>query len=215
MTYHPTCYSLRMLRAGDRPTRLLRAVRGLELVPLPRAEECCGFGGTFAHPEVAGSNPGPATNAEPQVRGRFRSHPEAASDAFWEAMSVRCLRTVRGHRLNMAPKSVRGCKRRSGKDLIARTDPRGQRSRCHWFRGSGNPEVLQWAADEGRVLVTHDIRTISDFAHERVSAGLLMPGVIIVRPVLPIAVVIDELVIIEAASDPEDWKGGVHYLPLL
>jgi len=48
VTYHPTCHSLRLLRVGDRPLRLLRAVRGIDLVELPRAEECCGFGGTFA-----------------------------------------------------------------------------------------------------------------------------------------------------------------------
>ncbi|MBD8870426.1 (Fe-S)-binding protein [Nocardioides donggukensis] len=48
VTYHPTCHSLRMLGVGDRPVRLLRAVRGLRLVDLPGAEECCGFGGTFA-----------------------------------------------------------------------------------------------------------------------------------------------------------------------
>ena len=48
VTYHPTCHSLRLLRVGDRPLRLLREVRGLELVEMSRAEECCGFGGTFA-----------------------------------------------------------------------------------------------------------------------------------------------------------------------
>ena len=48
VTYHPTCHSLRMLRVEDAPLKLLRAVRGIELVELPRAEECCGFGGTFA-----------------------------------------------------------------------------------------------------------------------------------------------------------------------
>src|ERR671922_726598 len=48
VTYHPTCHSLRELRLGDRPLRLLRAVRGIELVELPQATECCGFGGTFA-----------------------------------------------------------------------------------------------------------------------------------------------------------------------
>ena len=48
VTYHPTCHSLRMLGVGDRPSRLLRAVRGLELVELPDADSCCGFGGTFA-----------------------------------------------------------------------------------------------------------------------------------------------------------------------
>jgi L-lactate dehydrogenase complex protein LldE len=48
VTYHPTCHSLRMLHVGDRPLRLLRAVRGLTLLELPAAEQCCGFGGTFA-----------------------------------------------------------------------------------------------------------------------------------------------------------------------
>ena len=48
VTYHPTCHSLRLLRVGDRPARLLRHVQGLELVELPDAEVCCGFGGTFA-----------------------------------------------------------------------------------------------------------------------------------------------------------------------
>jgi L-lactate dehydrogenase complex protein LldE len=48
VTYHPTCHSLRALRVGDRPARLLSAVRGMELVELPDERECCGFGGTFA-----------------------------------------------------------------------------------------------------------------------------------------------------------------------
>jgi L-lactate dehydrogenase complex protein LldE len=48
VTYHPTCHSLRLLRVGDAPLRLLRAVRGIDLVELPEAEQCCGFGGTFA-----------------------------------------------------------------------------------------------------------------------------------------------------------------------
>jgi L-lactate dehydrogenase complex protein LldE len=48
VTYHPTCHSLRVLRVGDSPRRLLDAVRGLDLVDLPRSSECCGFGGTFA-----------------------------------------------------------------------------------------------------------------------------------------------------------------------
>ena len=47
-TYHPTCHSLRVLRVGDSPVRLLREVEGLELVELADADECCGFGGTFA-----------------------------------------------------------------------------------------------------------------------------------------------------------------------
>jgi L-lactate dehydrogenase complex protein LldE len=55
VTYHPTCHSLRMMHVGDAPLRLLRAVRGLDLVDLPDAETCCGFGGTFAvkNPDVS------------------------------------------------------------------------------------------------------------------------------------------------------------------
>ncbi|MFE6222471.1 (Fe-S)-binding protein [Streptomyces sp. NPDC057854] len=55
VTYHPSCHGLRALGLGDRPRRLLEAVKGLELVELPGAEECCGFGGTFAvkNPDVS------------------------------------------------------------------------------------------------------------------------------------------------------------------
>lgn len=55
VTYHPTCHGLRGLGLADRPYRLLSAVKGLELVELPGAEECCGFGGTFAvkNPDVS------------------------------------------------------------------------------------------------------------------------------------------------------------------
>jgi L-lactate dehydrogenase complex protein LldE len=62
VTYHSTCHSLRVTKVGDRPIRLLEAVKGLSLVPLPNdeaglptAEECCGFGGTFSlkNPDVS------------------------------------------------------------------------------------------------------------------------------------------------------------------
>ncbi len=48
VTYHPTCHSLRVLHVGDAPLRLLKHVKGIDLIELPAAEECCGFGGTFA-----------------------------------------------------------------------------------------------------------------------------------------------------------------------
>lgn len=55
VTYHTTCHSLRHLRLGDRPYRLLRAVHGLTLIDLPASQECCGFGGTFSvkNPDVS------------------------------------------------------------------------------------------------------------------------------------------------------------------
>jgi len=48
VTYHASCHGLRNLALGDGPQRLLRAVRGIELVDLEGLEQCCGFGGTFA-----------------------------------------------------------------------------------------------------------------------------------------------------------------------
>jgi L-lactate dehydrogenase complex protein LldE len=55
VTYHPTCHLLRMLHVDDKPLRLLRAVEAIDLVELPEATTCCGFGGTFAmkNPEVS------------------------------------------------------------------------------------------------------------------------------------------------------------------
>ena len=48
VTLHPSCHSLRSLHVGDKPLKLMRKVRGLEFVELPDADQCCGFGGTFA-----------------------------------------------------------------------------------------------------------------------------------------------------------------------
>ena len=55
VTYHPTCHAMRALRVGDAPLQLLRNVRGMTLVELEGANECCGFGGTFAvkNPDVS------------------------------------------------------------------------------------------------------------------------------------------------------------------
>lgn len=48
VTYHPTCHAMRLLKVGDAPLRLLRRVRGMTLLELPQADQCCGFGGTFS-----------------------------------------------------------------------------------------------------------------------------------------------------------------------
>lgn len=55
VTYHPTCHSMRITKVGDRPLQLLKAVRGIDLVDLPMADQCCGFGGTFSvkNPDVS------------------------------------------------------------------------------------------------------------------------------------------------------------------
>lgn len=55
VTYHPTCHAMRLLKVGDAPLRLLRKVRGMTLIELPQADQCCGFGGTFSvkNPETS------------------------------------------------------------------------------------------------------------------------------------------------------------------
>ena len=77
-----------------------------------------------------------------------------------------------------------------------------------------DPQVLEWAAQEGRILLTHDIETMVGFANERIAAGLLMPGVIAVHRTLPIGLVIDELLTIAGASEASEWENVVTFLPV-
>jgi L-lactate dehydrogenase complex protein LldE len=77
VTYHPTCHSLRGLRVGDAPYRLLERVRGLELVPLENAEACCGFGGTFAVKNADTS----AAMLSDKVRGVLNTRAEVCAAA--------------------------------------------------------------------------------------------------------------------------------------
>lgn len=82
------------------------------------------------------------------------------------------------------------------------------------LRTVDDPTILQWAADHGRVLVTHDVRTVPAFAYERVAAGPPMPGVFVLGAKVPTSVAIEELTLILTASDENDWINRVVYLPL-
>lgn len=73
--------------------------------------------------------------------------------------------------------------------------------------------VLEAAATENRVLLTHDIKTIIAFAYERVKKGLPMPGVFEVSKSLSLKVVIEDILLLEA-SLPDEWEGQVRFLPL-
>ncbi|MBN9610182.1 MAG: DUF5615 family PIN-like protein [Actinobacteria bacterium] len=81
------------------------------------------------------------------------------------------------------------------------------------LRTVSDPEILQWRADEGRILISHDLKTIPRFAGERLAAGLPMPGVIPLRSSLSIAQAIDEIAAIAVASDAEEWNNQIAYLP--
>jgi Domain of unknown function (DUF5615) len=74
--------------------------------------------------------------------------------------------------------------------------------------------LLQWAAQEDRILLTHDVNTIPGFAYDRVRAGLVMPGVFLVDSHMAIGKAIDQLVIAIECSTPEEWKDRVEFFPL-
>ncbi len=76
-----------------------------------------------------------------------------------------------------------------------------------------DPAVLAWAAGAGRILLTHDIRTMPDYAYERVEAALPMPGVIVIRRQVSIGRAVAELLIVAGASNVDEWANQVNYLP--
>ena len=80
--------------------------------------------------------------------------------------------------------------------------------------GVDDPTILEWAADEGRALLTHDVSTITRYAYERVEAGKPMPGVFEVSRDIPMGVVIEDLILLTECSLENEWEGQVRYLPL-
>ena len=112
VTYHPTCHSLRLLRVSDKPLRLLRRVRGLDLVELPGADECCGFGGTFA---VKNADTSPAMLAD-KMRNVLATRAEVCT-----AGDSSCLMHIGGGltRLNTGVRAVHLA------EILASTEPHG------------------------------------------------------------------------------------------
>jgi hypothetical protein len=80
--------------------------------------------------------------------------------------------------------------------------------------GAADPAVLEWAASEGRILVTHDFRTIPRFAFERIAAGLPTPGVWLVSRAISVGEAIDELLFLIDCSLDDEWEGRIGYAPL-
>ena len=80
--------------------------------------------------------------------------------------------------------------------------------------GADDSAVLEWAAQQERVLVSHDVSTLSKHAYARVVAGKRMPGVFEVATTLSIGRAIDDLLLIIECSVEAEWEGQVRYLPL-
>lgn len=80
--------------------------------------------------------------------------------------------------------------------------------------GAEDRAVLRWAAEEGRVLLTHDIATLVGHALERIREGQRLPGVVAMRSDLAIGRVVEDLEILILAGQPEDLVDRVVFLPL-
>ncbi|MEO1350016.1 MAG: DUF5615 family PIN-like protein [Cyanobacteria bacterium J06635_15] len=74
--------------------------------------------------------------------------------------------------------------------------------------------ILEWAAQKRRILLTHDVETMTRYAYERVQAELAMPGVFEISRSVPIGLAIEEVILITEGSFEGEWEGQVQYLPL-
>lgn len=102
---------------------------------------------------------------------------------------------------------LRGVRRRNPLADIVRVQDEG-------LSGADDPAVLEWAARAGRVLLTHDVSTMTRHAYDRVRDGKAMPGVFEVGREVPIGAAIEEIILLLECSLPGEWEGQVRYLPL-
>jgi Domain of unknown function (DUF5615) len=79
---------------------------------------------------------------------------------------------------------------------------------------ANDPAILEWAANSGRLLLTHDYQTVPKHAWERVAAGRRMPGVIVADTYVPVHQAIDDILLLAVCSSAEEASGQVIYLPL-
>ena len=82
------------------------------------------------------------------------------------------------------------------------------------LRKADDPEILEWAAKNNRILLTHDRATMPDFAYARLNRGESMSGVFVVNDRMPIRQAIDQLLLLVECSEQWEWEGVVLYLPL-
>jgi hypothetical protein len=108
---------------------------------------------------------------------------------------------------NFRRRIVRGLLRREpGLDIVIAQDTD--------VAGADDPTMLEWAAHEGRIVLTHDVSTMTKHAYERVARGEAMPGVWEVKSRAPTGPTIDEILLLVHCSLEGEWEGQVLYLPL-
>jgi hypothetical protein len=82
------------------------------------------------------------------------------------------------------------------------------------LRAVDDPSVLEWAALEGRIVVTHDVNTMPAFAFDRIRRNQRMPGMFVINQQAALATVIDDIFLIMECSENSEWDGRVIFLPL-
>jgi hypothetical protein len=102
---------------------------------------------------------------------------------------------------------IRGVLRRHAEVDIVRIQDMG-------LRGADDPTILEWAAQQGRILLTHDVSTVTQSAYERIEAGQAMPGVFEVSRTAPIEPVIEDVLLLIEGSLEGEWAGQIIYVPL-
>jgi hypothetical protein len=80
--------------------------------------------------------------------------------------------------------------------------------------GKDDATVLEWAAQENRILLTHDVTTITKYAYERINDGLPMPGVFEIKMNSPLGDIIEDILLLADYSYEDEWDGKIVYLPL-
>jgi predicted nuclease of predicted toxin-antitoxin system len=82
------------------------------------------------------------------------------------------------------------------------------------LRTADDETILEWAATEDRILLTHDRATMPHFAYRRVTARRSMPGLFVIRNKPPLGEMIEEILLVALCSTQEEWLGRVEFLPL-
>jgi hypothetical protein len=80
--------------------------------------------------------------------------------------------------------------------------------------GADDEQILAWAANCGRIVITHDSATLADLAYERMRKSRAMPGVLLVDDRAPLGISIDDLLLINACDDTAEWRDRVVRVPL-
>jgi predicted nuclease of predicted toxin-antitoxin system len=80
--------------------------------------------------------------------------------------------------------------------------------------GKDDPSILEWAATQGRIVLTRDVSTLPDFAYERVAKKLEMPGVFVLRRKASLSALIEDIILIASASEAGEWEGLVIHVPI-